>query len=189
MIEKTREFLSQKEFELEKLIGAVDFTKLAYLQEATNAVCGSIEDKKIFTTYASEFSKLVKYTDRNDITAQMRKQYEAIAAIYTELQKKRKHTNTTDLMIEIHKIINEHIKIANEPTLDSEAARRFDISAIDFDLLRSEFAKVKTKNLAMKYLEEIIKQKLDSMLFSNPNRIDYYERYQQIITRSKTERP
>lgn len=186
-VEKTKEFLEQKEFELEKLIGAVDFTKLAYLQEAANAVCRSIEDKKIFTTYASELSRLVKYTDRNDITAQMRKQYEAIAAIHSELQKKRKHTNTTDLMIEIHKIINEHIKIADEPTLDSEAARRFNISAIDFDLLRSEFAKVKTKNLAMKDLEEIIKQKLDSMLFSNPNRIDYYERYQQIISEYNTE--
>jgi type I site-specific deoxyribonuclease, hsdR family len=187
VIEKTREFLSQKEFELEKLIGAVDFAKLASLQEAANAVCGSIEDKKIFTTYASELNRLIKYTDRNDITAQMRKQYEAIAAIYTELQKKRKHTNTTDLMIEIHKIINEHIKIADEPTLDNEAARRFDISAIDFDLLRSEFAKVKTKNLAIKDLEEIIKQKLDSMLFNNPNRIDYYERYQQIIAEYNTE--
>ena len=187
VVEKTKEFLEQKEFELEKLIGAVDFAKLAYLQEAANAVCGSIEDKKIFTTYTSELNRLIKYTDRNDITAQMRKQYEAIAAIHSELQKKRKHTNTTDLMIEIHKIINEHIKIADEATLDSEAARRFDISAIDFELLRSEFAKVKTKNLAMKDLEEIIKQKLDSMLFSNPNRIDYYERYGQIIAEYNTE--
>ena len=187
VIEKTREFLSQKEFELEKLIGAVDFAKLASLQEAANAVCGSIEDKKIFATYALELSRLIKYTDRNDITAQTRKQYEAIAAIHSELQKKRKHTNTTDLMIEIHKIINEHIKIADEPTMNNEAARRFNISAIDFDLLRSEFAKVKTKNLAMKDLEEIIKQKLDSMLFSNPNRIDYYERYQQIIAEYNTE--
>ena len=187
VIEKTREILLQKEFELEKLIGAVDFAKLASLQEAANAVCGSIEDKKIFTTYALELSRLVKYTDRNDITAQMRKQYEAIAAIYSELQKKRKHTNTTDLMIEIHKIINEHVKIADEPTMNNEAARRFDISAIDFELLRSEFAKVKTKNLAMKDLEEIIKQKLDSMLFSNPNRIDYYERYGQIISEYNAE--
>lgn len=187
VIEKTREFLEQKEFELEKLIGAVNFAKLASLQEAANAVCGSIEDKKIFTTYALELSRLVKYTDRNDITAQTRKQYEAIAAIHSELQKKRKHTNTTDLMIEIHKIINEHVKIADEPTLDSEAARRFDISAINFEMLHSEFAKVKTKNLAMKDLEEIIKQKLDSMLFSNPNRIDYYERYGQIIAEYNAE--
>ena len=63
-----------------------------------------------------------------------------------------------------------------------EESRRFDISAIDFDLLRREFAKVKKKNLVMNDLEEIIQQKLDRLLFNNPDRIDYYERYQQIIT-------
>ena len=34
----------------------------------------------------------------------------------------------------------------------------------------------------MRDLEEIIQQKLDRMLFTNPERINYYERYQQIIT-------
>ena len=43
-------------------------------------------------------------------------------------------------------------------------------------------AKVKKKNLVMKDLEEIIQQKLDRLLFNIPDRIDYYERYQQIIT-------
>lgn len=58
------------------------------------------------TTYASELNRLMKYTDRDDITGHTRKQYEAIAAIYAELQKKRKHINTTDLMIEINGIIS-----------------------------------------------------------------------------------
>lgn len=34
----------------------------------------------------------------------------------------------------------------------------------------------------MKDLEDIIQQKIDRLLFNNPDRIDYYERYQQIIT-------
>ena len=58
---------------------------------------------------------------------------------------------------------------------------RFDISAIDFDLLRREFAKAKNKNLLMRDLEEIIRQKLDRLLFENPRRINYYEHYQRII--------
>lgn len=62
-----------------------------------------------------------------------------------------------------------------------EEPRRFDISTIDFDLLRREFAKVKKKNLVLKDLEELIRMKLDKMLFANPKRINYYERYQQII--------
>lgn len=180
-IGKADEFLNENDFDLELLINAYDFMKLSYLQEAANAVCGSIEDKKTFTTYASELNRLMKYTDRDDITGHARKQYEAIAAIYAELQKKRKHINTTDLMIEINEIISEYVEIEDTPTMVREQARRFDISAIDFDLLRKEFAKVKKKNLALKDLEEVIQHKLDSMLFANPDRINYYDRYQQII--------
>lgn len=186
-IEKAESFLANKDFNLETLINAYDFKKLSYLQEAANAVCGSIEDKKTYTTYATELNRLMKYTDRDDITEHTRKQYEAIAAIYAELQKKRKHINTVDLMIQINSIISAQVEIQQTPMMVREEPRRFDISAIDFDLLRREFAKVKNKNLVMKDLEEVIKQKLDKMLFNNPNRINYYEHYQQIIADYNTE--
>ena len=123
----------------------------------------------------------MKYTDRDDITGNVRKEYEAIAAIYAELQKKRKHVNTTDLMVEINHIISSYVEIQEKPTMVREEPVRFDISAIDFDLLRREFSRVKKKNLVMRDLQEIIQQKLAAMLFSNPNRINYYEHYQQII--------
>ena len=38
----------------------------------------------------------MKYMDRNDVSSQTRKEYDAIVAIYNVLQKKRKHINTTD---------------------------------------------------------------------------------------------
>lgn len=148
-IGKADEFLNENNFDLEMLINAYDFMKLSYLQEAANAVCGSIEDKKTFTTYASELNRLMKYTDRDDITGHARKKYEAISAIYAELQKKRKHINTTDLMIEINEIISEYVEIEHPPTMVREQPRRFDISSIDFDLLRKEFSKVKKKNLVL----------------------------------------
>ena len=180
-IGKAKIFLAEHDFDLESLIVAVGFAKLSYLQEAANAVCGTIENKKTYSTYASELNRLMKYIDRADITEHTRKQYEAIAAIYAELQKKRKHVNTTNLMIEINSIISSYIEIQHMPITSNQETRRFDISAIDFGLLRTDFAKVKRKNLVMRDLEEIIQQKLDRMLFTNPERINYYERYQQII--------
>ena len=180
-IGKAKAFLAENDFDLQRLIDARDFSKLSYLQAAANAVCGTIEDKKTFTTYASELKRLMKYADRNDITGNTRKEYEAITAIYAELQKKRKHINTTDLMVEINSIISSYVEIKHTPVMVREEPLRFDISAIDFELLRKEFAKVKKKNLVMRDLEEVIQQKLDSMLSTNPNRINYYERYQQII--------
>lgn len=181
-IGKAKSFLNEREFDLDDLVAATGFTKIAYLQTAANAVCGTIEDKKSFSTYASELIRLMKYTDRYDVSGSTRKEYDAIAAIYSELQKKRRHVDTTDLMIEINSIISEYVRIDDNDTTAESDSRRFDISAIDFDLLRREFAKVKKKNLVMKDLEELIQLKLDRLLFNNPDRIDYYERYQQIIT-------
>ena len=181
-IEKAKAFLMEREFELANLIAAVDFMKLSLLQTAANAVCGTIEDKKTFSTYATELIRLMKYTNHGEITGNTRKEYEAVAAIYAELQKKRRHVDTTDLMVEINGIINEYLQIDDTAPAGKDETRRFDISAIDFDLLGREFAKVKKKNLMMKDLEELIQQKLDRLLFNNPDRINYYERYQQIIT-------
>ena len=186
-IEKTKDYLITKDYDLQNLIDASGFEKLTQLQAAANAVCGSVEDKKSFTTYASELKRLMKYTDREEVTGAQRKEYEAIAAIYAELQKKRKHVDTTDLMVEINQIISEYVDVEPAPSGDPEVGKRFDISEIDFDLLRREFAKSKTKNLIMRDLEEVIQQKLDSLLFTNPNRMNYYERYQEIIDNYNSE--
>lgn len=186
-IGKTKLFLANNKFDLHMLINAYDFLKVAFLQEAADIVCSTMENKKTFGTYASDLNKMMKYIDRNDITAECRKEYEAIAAVYAQIQKKRKHVDTTDLMVEINDIISEYVEIDDAPKAVCEEVCRFDISAIDFDLLRREFARVKNKHLAMKDLEEIIQQKLDKMLFANPNRVDYYERYQKIINEYNSE--
>ena len=90
-------------------------------------------------------------------------------------------------MVEINQIISEYVDVEPATSGDTEAGKRFDISEIDFDLLRREFAKSKTKNLIMRDLEEVIQQKLDSLLFTNPNRMNYYERYQEIIENYNSE--
>lgn len=179
-LEKAKLFLAERGFVLQDLICSYDFPKMYYLQKGANIVCGTVEERKTFSAYASELNRLMKYTDRDDIGRNVRKEYEAVAAIYAEIKKKRKHINITDLMVEINNIISDYVEIEHSYMINEEV-KRFDISGIDFDLLRREFAKVKNQNLLMRDLEEIIQLKLDRMLFTNPERINYYERYQKII--------
>ena len=59
---------------------------------------------------------------------------DAIKAIYDALQKKRKHSDNTDLMVEINGIVNDYVKI--EPKDEALVpSKRFDISSINFELL------------------------------------------------------
>ncbi len=75
-------FLADRDFSLQTLIDAKDFQKLSLLQTAANAVSDTLEEKKTFQTYASELGCLMKYANREDIGANVRRRYEAIAAIY-----------------------------------------------------------------------------------------------------------
>ncbi|MDE7207428.1 MAG: DUF3387 domain-containing protein, partial [Lachnospiraceae bacterium] len=173
-------FLHSKEFHLNNLVAAKDFEKLALLQEAANAVSEGRESIKQFRTYGNELSRMMKYLDRHDISNEDRQKKDAIIAIYDELEKKKKRVDTVDLMVEINGIMGEYILM--EPTSENRSMeKRFDISKIDFDMLRREFAMVKKKNLMFKELDELIRMRLDKMLRENPKRVDYYERYQKII--------
>ncbi|MCR5068336.1 MAG: type I restriction endonuclease subunit R [Prevotella sp.] len=172
------ELLREHNFELNGLMEAEYFEKLSLLKTAANAMCDSAETRKKFCTYATTLLRLWKYLNREDITAEMRRKKDAIEAIYKELQKKRSHADITDLSVAINSIVNDYLEIDSGMVGES---RSFDISSIDFNVLRNEFAKVKQKNLVMKDLEELLKERIARMLAGNPARVNFYERYQKII--------
>ena len=59
---------------------------------------------------------------------------------------------------------------------------RFDLSQIDMEKLRDEFAKkVRHKATALQDIREIIEQKLAEMLARNPSRMDYQQKYEEIV--------
>ena len=174
------QLLAVHDFDLNALVKAEGFGKMALLKDGAEAMCSDPETKKSFETYANEISRLIKYLDRSDIEQDIRDRADAIKAIFREMQKKRKHIDTTDLMVEINRIINENVEI-EEPEEGLVESRQFDISRIDFDLLAAEFAKVKRKNLMIKDLEDLLQDRLAKMMSVNPTRVDYYVRYMGII--------
>ena len=179
LVAHTSAFLGDLGFSLSALVAAQDFAKQALIRTGADAVCGSMEDKKEFQTYASELIRIMKYLQRDDISEDQVQYRDAIVAIYKELQKKRKYADNTDLMVEINRIISENLTL-EPPTAEFES-RQFDISKIDFDLLRREFAKAAHKKLIIKDLQELVEKRIKEMLLRNPARMDYYDRYQTVI--------
>ena len=180
-IAAAKNFLKEHDFELEALIEAERFKKLSLLKKAANAMCETLEIRKTYCTFATTILKLWKYLNRENITEAMRLQKEAIHEIYKELQKKRKHADITGLCVIIHDIVNEHIEIEDADMTSVAEYRRFDISSINFELLRREFAKSREKNLILKDLQDVLQERLAQMMQANPSRINFYEKYQEII--------
>lgn len=180
LLKQIVDYMNENGFDLSKLVRAAGFEKLALVQAGANAMCVSDEVKKRFEIMARELFKLFKYVERHEVTDDHRAFKNAISAVYEQLQVKRKHSNTTDLMVQLHDIVSEYITVIEDFKV-AEGSKRFDISKIDFARLQQEFAKARNKNLLMKDLKDLVEDRLADMMSRNPARINYYERYQKII--------
>lgn len=107
--------------------------------------------------------------------------HDNIEAIYKKLQERRDRADVTELLKELHRIVNEAIRAA-APGADHAEGLIVDLSQIDFDKLRQEFAgKVRRKHAALQDIRDVVEQKLAQMLAQNPTRMDFYKKYQAII--------
>ena len=179
IISSIKLFLTEHGFSLEKLVNASDFEKVALIQDGADAVCATTEIKKRFEIQARELFRKFKYIESKEVSEETVQYKNAISAIYDQLQEKRKHADNSALMSQISDIVSNHVSVTR--VIHSADSKKFDISKIDFDRLRKEFEKAPRKNLLMMDLQQLIEQRLAQMLKENPLRIDYYERYQEIV--------
>ena len=172
-------YMSENGFSLKSLVDADDFAKLALVKAGANAMCSTTEIKKRFEIQARELFRMFKYVENNEVSPETHSYKNAISEIYDLLQEKRKHADNSALMAQINEIVSGYVIVTKNQ--GAEESKKFDISKIDFDRLRKEFERVKNKNLLLKDLQQIVEERLERMLRENPLRINYYERYQEIV--------
>ena len=181
IIKEIEVYMSEHGFSLKALVEADDFSKLALVSAGANAMCTTDEIKKRFEIQARELFRMFKYIGQGELSAETWEYKNAISAVYDQLQQKRKHADNSALMANINEIVSEYVAVTRHNENGLVESRKFDISNIDFDRLRKEFEKVQNKNLLMKDLQQLVEERLARMLRNNPLRINYYERYQEIV--------
>src|SRR5208282_3051898 len=114
--------------------------------------------------------------------------HDNIEAIYKKLSERRDTADVTAVLKELHRIVNDAIR-AQKPGEDQTESKLFDLSQIDLEKLRDEFAKkVKHKATALRDIREIVERKLALMLQQNPLRMDYYRWYAEIVAEYNSEK-
>lgn len=171
-------FLADRGFDLDGLICAEGFERIAKVKDGANAVSANDETRKRFGIMARELFRLFRFVERGDVPGRAWERRDAIDAIYKQLTKRRDAADTGDLMVQLQRIVDSHVRVEKP---DGKGTSQFDISKIDFGLLRREFEKAPCKNLLVNDLRAAIEQRLEIALRANPLRVNYFERYQRII--------
>lgn len=168
-------------FDAANLAGSTGFTRIQHLADAVEAVYTNDEAKRRYEILArvvfSRFKALLAepsalvYAERHD----------NIEAIYKKLSERRDTADVTELLKLLHRIVNQ--AIATQGTgADQAAGLRVDLSRLDMEKLRDEFARrVKRKATVIEDIRQIVEEKLARMLAMNPLRMNYEKKYQEII--------
>jgi len=173
-------YMQEYGFSLHSLVEADDFQKLSLVAAGADAMCATDEIKKRFEIQARELFRMFKYIENGEVADTIYHYKNAISAVYEQMQEKRIHADNSELMAQINDIVSDYVTVLPQEEALVES-RRFDISNIDFERLRREFERVKNKNLLFKDLQQIVEERLARMMRNNPLRINYYERYQEIV--------
>jgi type I restriction enzyme R subunit len=181
-IQETETHLRALGFEPNRLTGAKGFARIAAIADGADAVNSSRDEgRRRFEILARQVFIRFKALIMEPAAFAYAVRHDNIEAIYKKLEERRDTADVTDLLKELHRIVNDAIRTAElgEDQMDS---KMFDMSRIDLEKLRAEFEKkVKRKASALEDIQEVVRKKLEQMLAQNPLRMDYYKKYSEII--------
>jgi type I restriction enzyme R subunit len=181
-IEETEAHLRSLGFDPGLLLGAKGWTRIQALADAVNAVYTSDEAKRRFEIMARQVFIRFKGLLMEPSALIYAERHDNIEAIYKKLIERRDTADVTELLKQLHRIVNEAIRAQTPKVTEATDPRFYDLSKINLEKLRDEFAKkVKRKAAVLQDIREIVEQKLAAMLKWNPSKMDYYKRYQEII--------
>ena len=168
-------------FDPATLIGSTGFARIKGLKDAVEAVYTSDESKRRFEVLARQVLSRFKALLMEPSAFTYAERHDNIDAIYKKLTERRDTADVTALLKELHRIVNEAIR-TQSPGEDQAQGLTLDLSQIDMEKLRDEFAKkVVHKATALQDIREIVERKLAEMLARNPSRMDYQQKYEEIV--------
>lgn len=179
-IKDVKAYLKELNFSLQELKDAKPMSKIAKIQQATDAVCLNETTRTTFETMARNVFRKYKALFPSDKLKKHVKDFNAIEAIYTALNQNVKGADVTQIIMDLQAIVSDSVAI-RDIVKEHEEEVYVDLASLDFDKLRAAFAKTPRKNTLVFNLQDAIEQRLEQMMKENPLRIEFYDRYKKII--------
>ncbi len=186
-------FLKDQGVELSSITKTKSFERNAAIMAAKEAIMAAKEainendqTRKQYEVTAREVFKKFKacINIRPEIN-DYRLDRDAINIIYQSLQDDREKADISHIIRELHQIVDESVDVTMTCSEDNHL---YDISKIDFEKLKQEFADTKNKKTTVANLKDAIAKKLADMLKRNPLRADFQKRYEEIIDEYNSEK-
>ena len=177
-IEAVRAFLTAQEFELSDILNKTGFDRNKAIMDAKEIVNENDESRKRFQIMCREVFKKFKACLNLRGVRKYRDDRDTINVIYKSLDEDVKQADISDVIRQLHDVVGSAVDVKH---VGRDDGKLYDISKIDFDRLRQEFAKSKRKNTTVQSLKDTVERRLLQLLRQNPLRTDFQLHYERIV--------
>ena len=179
-------FLDEQGASLVDVIRKTGFERNAAIVACKEAANENDETRKRFEVMCREVFKKFKACLNVSAVNIYRADRDAINIVYKSLQQDREQANITDIMRQLHQVVDEAIATTAERS--AEELEAYDISRIDFDRLKREFERSPTRQTTVQNLKQVVENRLQRLLRQNPLRTDFQHHYEAIVAEYNREK-
>lgn len=173
------DFLLSREAPYETIKTTEGFDRNAAIRDCKEVINENDRTRNEFEIAAREVFKRFKACLTIEGIHAFKKDRDTINIIYKSLQSDVEHADISHIIRELHKVVDESVDISAREVREEDGL--FDISKIDFERLKQEFAKSPKKKTTVQELKTVVQEKLEILLSQNPLRTDFQKRYEEIV--------
>jgi type I restriction enzyme R subunit len=183
-IDQTVQFLKEVCVEAEAIIDAKGFERVKLLDEAVDAILINDTTKKRFINLSNTVNRIYKAILPDPEANEFVPVCALFRAIQLKIEALQPEADVSEVMEKVEDLLDESITakgyVIREPVVPYGKKKLVDLSEIDFKALKKEFAKER-RRIEIEKLRGAINSALERMVRLNKTRVDYLEKFQQMI--------
>jgi type I restriction enzyme R subunit len=169
---------------LDPIEAATGFEQIKRLDDAVEVLIVNDGSKKRFLTQAGTIMRLYKAILPDSCASALAPRCLLVDELAKKIRALMPRADISDVMAQVEALLDESIDAEGYVIRETPASygeeQRIDLAQIDFEALKEKFAKGRKRTEAEK-LKGLINSKLKQMLRLNRTRMDYLERFQEMI--------
>ncbi|MGI9188638.1 MAG: type I restriction endonuclease subunit R, partial [Longimicrobiaceae bacterium] len=177
-------FCRERDIDVEALVAAEGYERIAKLQDAREAMLVDDETRKRYLALDSHLKRLYKAVLPDPVAARYSAVVSTLGTLAEMIRAVSAPVSIREVMGEVERLLDRSVTtqpfVIHPTRVDYGAGTRIDLSQIDFELLREKFPG-SHKRTQVERLQAAVGKKLEEMLELNRTRAEFLEKFQQMI--------
>ncbi len=184
-IAETTAFCTQKGIDFSQLKSTTGFVRTKFWKDAVESIIVNDESKRTYLSLAGHVHKLYKAILPDPAVNEFTAIYAQFERIIEQIHSEVPDVDISEVMEDVEELLDQSIT-AGEFVIEESHSQQINLRQIDFEALKIKFASTEYQRTETEKLKAVVNSQLQQMVRLNKTRLNYLDKFQQIISEYNT---